>query len=120
MVQKKAKGGGGEVGQRAEGGEKRCSSAFLSAFSSANPTRDLRRSCFLITFFLSQQFEGAWIAVEDLLFFKALSINEDLKLKKRKGRDRQQHKKLYTITRSCEGHVSSISTIMSTITAVFC
>ena len=32
MVQKKAKGGGGEVGQRAEGGEKRCSSAFSSAF----------------------------------------------------------------------------------------
>ena len=32
MVQKKAKGGSGEVGQRAEGGEKRCSSAFLNAF----------------------------------------------------------------------------------------
>ena len=32
VVQKKAKGGGGEVGQRAEGGEKRCSSAFSSAF----------------------------------------------------------------------------------------
>jgi hypothetical protein len=31
-VQKKAKGGGGEVGQRAEGGKKRCLSAFLSAF----------------------------------------------------------------------------------------
>jgi hypothetical protein len=46
-----------------------------------------------------------------------LSINEDLKLKKRKGRDRQQRKKLYTITRSREGHVSSASTIMSTITA---
>ena len=45
-----------------------------------------------------------------------LSINKDLKLKKRKGRDRQQYKKLYTITRSHEGHVSSAST---TITAVF-
>ena len=32
MVQKKAKGGGGEVRQQAEGGEKRCLSAFLSAF----------------------------------------------------------------------------------------
>ena len=32
MVQKKAKGGGGEVGQQAEGGEKRGSSAFSSAF----------------------------------------------------------------------------------------
>ena len=31
-MQKKAKGGGGEVGQQAEGGEKRCSSAFLTAF----------------------------------------------------------------------------------------
>ena len=31
-MQKKAKGGGGEVGQRAEGGKKRCLSAFLSAF----------------------------------------------------------------------------------------
>ena len=49
-----------------------------------------------------------------------LSINEDLKLKKRKGRDRQQREKLYTIPRSREGHVSSASTIMSTITAVFC
>ena len=49
-----------------------------------------------------------------------LSINEDLKLKKRKGRDRQQREKLYTITRSREGHVSSTSTITSTITAVFC
>ena len=46
-----------------------------------------------------------------------LSINEDLKLKKRKGRDRQQHEKLYTITRSREGHVNSAYT---TITAVFC
>ena len=46
-----------------------------------------------------------------------LSINKDLKLKKRKGRDRQQREKLYIITRSCEGHVSSIST---TITVVFC
>ena len=46
-----------------------------------------------------------------------LSINKDLKLKKRKGRDRQQHEKLYTITKSRKGHVSSAST---TITAVFC
>ena len=51
VVQKKAKGGGGEVGQQAEGGEKRCSSAFSSAFLSANPTRDSRGSRFLITFF---------------------------------------------------------------------
>ena len=43
VVQKKAKGGGGEVGQRAEGGKKRC--------SSANLTRDSRESRFLITFF---------------------------------------------------------------------
>ena len=49
-----------------------------------------------------------------------LSINKNLKLKKRKGRDRQQRKKLYIITRSYEGHVSFISTIMSTITTVFC
>ena len=49
-----------------------------------------------------------------------LSINEDLKLKKRKGRDRQQREKLYTIPRSREGHVSSAFTITSTITAVFC
>jgi hypothetical protein len=27
-----------------------------------------------------------------------LSINEDLKLRKRKGRDKQQHKKIYTIS----------------------
>ena len=40
VVQKKAKGGG-EVGQRAEGGKKRCSSAFSSVFLSANLTRDL-------------------------------------------------------------------------------
>ena len=40
-----------------------------------------------------------------------LSINKDLKLKKRKGRDRQQRKKLYTITRSRKGHMSSASTI---------
>ena len=40
-----------------------------------------------------------------------LSINKDLKLKKRKGRDRQQRKKLYTITRSCKGHMNSASTI---------
>ena len=50
-MQKKAKGGGGEVGQQAEGGEKRGSSAFSSAFSSANPTRDSQGSRFLITFF---------------------------------------------------------------------
>ena len=43
-----------------------------------------------------------------------LSINEDLKLKKRKGKDKQQRKKLYTICWSREGHVTS----MSTITAV--
>ena len=49
-----------------------------------------------------------------------LSINEDLKLKKRKGRDRQQRKKLYTISWSRESYVSSASTITSTITAVFC
>ena len=48
-----------------------------------------------------------------------LSINEDLKLKKRKGRDRQQHEKLYTILRSRKGYVSSAFTIISTITAVF-
>ena len=47
-----------------------------------------------------------------------LSINEDLKLKKRKGKDKQQRKKLYTICWSCEGHVTSMSTITSTITAV--
>ena len=58
MVQKKAKGGGGEVGQQAEGGEKRCSSAFSSAFSSANPTRDSRGSRAKITFFLSQGADG--------------------------------------------------------------
>ena len=40
-----------------------------------------------------------------------LSINKDLKLKKRKGRDRQQREKLYTITRSRKGQVSSTSTI---------
>ena len=49
-----------------------------------------------------------------------LSINKDLKLKNRKGRDKQQREKLYTIPRSREGHVSSISTITSTIAAVFC
>ena len=48
-----------------------------------------------------------------------LSINKDLKLKKRKGRDRQQREKLYTITRSREGYISFVSTITSTITAVF-
>jgi hypothetical protein len=40
-------------------------------FSSANLTRDSRLSRFLITFFLSQQFEGARIAAEDLSFLKA-------------------------------------------------
>ena len=64
MVQKKAKGGGGEVGQRAEGGEKRCSSAFVF---NREPDARLAR----ITFFLSQQFEGARIAAEDLSFLKA-------------------------------------------------
>ena len=49
-----------------------------------------------------------------------LSINKDLKLKKRKGRDRQQREKLYTITRSREGYVSPMSTITSIITVVFC
>ena len=49
-----------------------------------------------------------------------LSINKDLKLKERKGRDRQQREKLYTISRSHKGYMSSISTITSTITAVFC
>ena len=43
-----------------------------------------------------------------------LSINEDLKLKKRKGKNKQQRKKLYTITWSREGHV----TLASAITAV--
>ena len=43
-----------------------------------------------------------------------LSINKDLKLKKRKGKDKQQRKKLYTITWSREGHV----TLASAITAV--
>ena len=47
-----------------------------------------------------------------------LSINEDLKLRKRKGKDKQQREKFYTIPWSREGHVSSVSTITSTITAV--
>ena len=34
-------------------------------FSSANLTRDSQESHFLITFFLNQEFEGAWIVVED-------------------------------------------------------
>ena len=51
-----------------------------------------------------------------IAYMIGLFINKDLKLKKRKGRDRQQYKKLYTITRSHKGHVSSTST---TITAVF-
>ena len=58
MVQKKAKGSSGEVGQQAEGGKKRYLSAFSSVFSSMNPTRDSRGSRFLITFFLSQGVEG--------------------------------------------------------------
>ena len=37
-----------------------------------------------------------------------LSINKDLKLKKRKGKDKQQRKKLYTITWSREGHVTLV------------
>ena len=43
-----------------------------------------------------------------------LSINENLKLKKRKGKDKQQYKKLYTIIWSREGYV----TLASAITAV--
>ena len=71
-MQKKAKGGGGEVGQRAEGGEKRCSSAFSSAFVfKREPHARFTR----ITFFLSQQFEGARIAAEDLSFHKAYSFH---------------------------------------------
>ena len=49
-----------------------------------------------------------------------LSINEDLKLRKRKGKDKQQREKFYTIPWLYKGHVSSASTITSTITAVFC
>ena len=48
-----------------------------------------------------------------------LSINKDLKLKKRKGKDKQQHEKLYTITWLYKGYITSASTIISTITAVF-
>ena len=47
-----------------------------------------------------------------------LSINKDLKLKKRKGKDKQQREKLYIISWSREDHVTHASTIMSTITAV--
>ena len=43
-----------------------------------------------------------------------LSINKNLKLKKRKGKDKQQYKKLYTIIWSCEGYV----TFTSAITAI--
>ena len=43
-----------------------------------------------------------------------LSINKDLKLKKRKGKDKQQRKKLYIIIWLCKGHV----TLVSAITAV--
>ena len=45
-----------------------------------------------------------------------LSINEDLKLKKRKGKDKQQREELYTIPWSRESHVSPASTIA----AAFC
>jgi hypothetical protein len=44
-----------------------------------------------------------------------LSINEDLKLRKRKREDKQQREKIYTIPGSREGHVISASTITSTI-----
>ena len=44
-----------------------------------------------------------------------LSINKDLKLKKRKGKDKQQRKKLYTICWSREGHVTSTSTITAVL-----
>ena len=55
MVQKKAKGSGGEVGQQAEGGEKRCSSAFSSAFVfKREPNARLTR----ITFFGHVFFES--------------------------------------------------------------
>ena len=47
-----------------------------------------------------------------------LSINKNLKLKKRKGKDKQQHEKLYTIIWSREDHMTFASTITSTITAV--
>ena len=40
-----------------------------------------------------------------------LSINKDLKLKKRKRKDKQQRKKLYTITWSREGYVTLASAI---------
>ena len=43
-----------------------------------------------------------------------LSINENLKLKKRKGKDKQQYKKLYTITWLYKSYI----TLASTITAV--
>jgi hypothetical protein len=49
-----------------------------------------------------------------------LSINEDLKLKKRKRKDKQQYKKIYTISKLYKGYIISISIITSTITAVFC
>jgi hypothetical protein len=47
-----------------------------------------------------------------------LSINKNLKLKKRKGKDKQQREKIYTITWSRKGYVTSASTITSTITTV--
>jgi hypothetical protein len=57
VVQKKAKGGGGEVGQRAEGGEKRCSSAFLSAFVfNREPDARFTRITFFNHVFLSRFF----------------------------------------------------------------
>ena len=40
-----------------------------------------------------------------------LSINEDLKLKKRKEKDKQQRKKLYIIIWSYKGHITFASTI---------
>ena len=43
-----------------------------------------------------------------------LSINKDLKLKKRKGKDKQQYKKLYTIIWLYKGHV----TLASAMTAI--
>ena len=43
-----------------------------------------------------------------------LSINKDLKLKKRKGKDKQQREKLYIITWLYKGYI----TLISAITAV--
>ena len=47
-----------------------------------------------------------------------LSINKDLKLKKRRKKDKQQYKKLYIIIESYKGHMTFTSTITSTIAAV--